>query len=79
MKNEKLGKMLVTPEMAKEWLMHNTHNRPVSRTTVEKYARDMKAGKWFYTNQGIGFDTTGTLTYNPPGCSLNFHPSFIMP
>ena len=62
MKNEKSGKMLVTPEMAKEWLTHNTHNRPVSRTTVEKYARDMKAGKWFYTNQGIGFDVDGTLT-----------------
>jgi hypothetical protein len=64
MKFEKMksGKTLVTPEMAKEWLTHNTHNRVVSRAIVEKYARDMKAGRWYYTNQGIGFDVNGVMT-----------------
>jgi len=62
MKQEKSGKMLVTPAMAKEWLTHNIHNRGVSLAQVEKYARDMKAGAWYYTNQGIGFDVNGTLT-----------------
>ena len=59
---KKSGKTLVMPEMAREWLTHNTHNRPVSRQTVEQYARDMKAGRWYYTNQGIGFDVNGVMT-----------------
>ena len=59
---KKSGKTLVTPEMAREWLTHNTHNRPVSRQYVEKYARDMRAGRWHYTNQGIGFDVNGVMT-----------------
>ncbi len=32
---KKSGKTLVMPEMAREWLAHNTHNRSVSRQTVE--------------------------------------------
>jgi len=55
-------KMLITPQMAKLWLEKNTHNRKISTQLVEKYARDVKAGEWKITNQGIGFDSNGALT-----------------
>jgi hypothetical protein len=55
-------KVLVTPAQAAEWLTHNTHNRMIYPLTVDRYARDMKSGAWTLTNQGIGFDTNGTLT-----------------
>lgn len=54
--------MLVTPEMAREWLDKNTpRNRPVSKSTVNAYARLMKAGGWNLTHQGIAFDDNGEL------------------
>lgn len=52
----------VTPAMAKRWLTKNTSNRNVSWVTVERYRRDMEAGLWHLTHEGIGFDTDGSLT-----------------
>lgn len=55
-------KVLVTPEIAKRWLSQNTDsNRNVSNTTVEAYAREMAAGRWTLTHQGLAFNTTGEL------------------
>lgn len=52
----------VTPDMAGKWLReNNTHNRPLYEKTIENYAREMKAGAWAVTNQGIGFADDGTL------------------
>lgn len=52
----------VTPIMAEKWLRErNTHNRPLYERTIENYAREMKAGAWAVTNQGIGFADDGTL------------------
>jgi hypothetical protein len=51
----------VTPKMAEEWLKANTSNRRISEIVVEAYARDMRAGAWKLTHQGIGFDTSGRL------------------
>jgi hypothetical protein len=49
--------MLVTPELATKWLNEcNTHNRALRDSVVERYARDMKAGAWRLTHQGIAFD-----------------------
>jgi len=59
---ERSEKMLITPQMAQLWLEKNTHNRKISAQAIEKYARDMKAGAWKITNQGIGFDSGGNLT-----------------
>ena len=53
--------MDVDPPQAFRWLEGNTHNRPVNRLHVERLARDMKAGRWRLTHQGIAFDTTGLL------------------
>lgn len=51
----------VDPPQAFRWLDGNTHNRPVKQQHVERLARDMKAGRWRLTHQGIAFDTTGLL------------------
>jgi hypothetical protein len=53
--------MDVTPESAFRWLEGNTHNRPINQAHVDSLARDMKAGRWQLTHQGIAFDTTGLL------------------
>jgi len=53
--------MDVTPSQAFAWLEGNTHNRPLDQAHVERLARDMKAGRWRLTHQGIAFDTTGLL------------------
>lgn len=52
---------VVTPEMATKWLEGNTHNRTVRDSVVQRYAADMKAGRWKQSHQGIAFDEEGTL------------------
>lgn len=56
-----MREMEVTPDMATKWLEGNTHNRGVRDTVVERYARDMKAGRWMLTHEAIAFDHDGTL------------------
>ena len=51
----------VSPEVAAVWLGQNTSNRPVRRSTVRAYARDMAAGNWKITAEPIKFDTQGVL------------------
>ena len=54
--------VMITPEMAKEWLTHNmAGNRPVQKGTVHSYARQMRNGSWNLTHQGIAFDENGEL------------------
>jgi len=52
----------ITPELAKEYLKHNTNNyRKLSRHTFMAYAEDMKNGKWQTTGVPIVFDVDGVL------------------
>ncbi len=51
----------VTPKMAEKWLEGNVHNRPVRDEIVDKYAEEMKEGRWRLTHQGIAFDDKGVL------------------
>lgn len=53
--------MTVTPEMAKEWTLRNTRNRPVRYTKVAQYARDMAAGKWLLNGETIKIAADGTI------------------
>jgi len=54
--------MDVTPEMAGRWLEEaNTNNRVVRQAYVEFLARQMKAGQWHTTHEGIAFDVNGVL------------------
>lgn len=51
----------VTPAMAAQLLENNTHNRPVSERTVERYALAMKNGQWLYNPlEPLGFREDGT-------------------
>lgn len=51
----------VTPEMAFTWLERNTRNRTLRQSVVNRYASDMKAGRWMVTGDAIGFDTNGSI------------------
>lgn len=54
----------ITPEIAREYLMKvdpTIKNRNVNKRYVDLYARDMQAGKWRLTHQGIAFDKDGYL------------------
>jgi len=53
--------MDVTPDLACRWLEANTQNRAINPAHVDSLARDMKAGRWHLTHQGIAFDTHGLL------------------
>jgi len=48
--------MLVSPEMAAQWLRNNFVNRPMSDDVIAAYARDMLNGQWIQTHQGIAFN-----------------------
>jgi hypothetical protein len=58
--------VLVTPEMASDWLTarRSPKQRNISVNIVAKYLRDMQAGRWKVTRQGLIFDTEG---YNIDG------------
>lgn len=53
--------MLVTPQLAEEWLGRNDANRNLRPSRVAKYARDMRAGRWALTGEAIKFDHAGNL------------------
>lgn len=51
----------VTPEIAAEYLTHNTSNRRMRQQWVDYLARAIEDGDWFVTHQGIAFNCDGTL------------------
>lgn len=52
----------VTPAKAERMLEKaNPSNRHTSRVTVDKYAEDMKSGRWVLTHQGIAIGPSGTI------------------
>jgi hypothetical protein len=51
----------VTPDLAREWLRTNTHNRKLRDRAVADYARDMAAGHWTLNGESIKFATDGTV------------------
>jgi hypothetical protein len=53
--------MTVTPDLAREWTVLNTRNRPVRYTKVAQYARDMQAGKWLLNGETVKIATDGTI------------------
>ena len=50
-----------TKELVESLLAMNTSNRGLRKTIVESYSRDINAGKWKLTNQGIGVTENGVL------------------
>ncbi len=51
----------IDPELAELLLQANVRNRPISATHVAAMVRDMAAGKWRLTHQGIALDYDGRL------------------
>jgi hypothetical protein len=51
----------VTPALAARWLEKNTNNRPVRKSFVAQYARDMEGGNWHMKPVAICFDEDGVL------------------
>jgi hypothetical protein len=51
----------VTPELAVEWLGKNTHNRPLSRSSVTALAQAIERGEWQISHQGLAFNQDGDL------------------
>lgn len=45
----------VTPELASEWLLRNTHNRNLRQRVVLAYAADMASGNWQWNGESIKF------------------------
>ena len=56
-----VGYTLITPAMAESILNKNTFNRPLRAGVVEKYMRDMLAGKWRKNGSTIVLTVDGTL------------------
>lgn len=53
--------VVVSPEIARRWLGHNTNNRRIRRGLVASYARDMANGNWLLDGAPIRFAADGTL------------------
>lgn len=53
--------VLVTPEIAGQWLSNNDHNRPISTGHVAKLSRLMAAGSWVLNGEAVIFDDAMTL------------------
>jgi hypothetical protein len=42
----KISELDITPDLAEEWLAHNTHNRATRYAVIARYAEAMRAGEW---------------------------------
>lgn len=51
----------ITPDMARDWLGFNTHNRPLRARTVAAYAADMKNDAWQWNGESVKFAADGVL------------------
>lgn len=51
----------ITPDMAREMLTYNTHNRNLRARIVAGYAEDMRNGDWEEDGQSIKFGRDGAL------------------
>lgn len=51
----------VTPRLAREWLKHNTKNRPIRPSHVETLRASFERGEYVMTHQGVAFAEDGEL------------------
>lgn len=55
------GRVLVTPEMATEWLKANRSNRHVNKNGVARASAAIKSGRWKFNGQTVIFSVTWRL------------------
>ncbi len=53
--------MTITPQMAEQWLGHNTKNRTLRDPQIRSIAADMKNNRWKLNGETIIFSDTGVL------------------
>lgn len=53
--------VLITPQLAKEWLATNENNRSIKKAKVSSFARQMESGEWMQSGEPIIFDSNGKL------------------
>lgn len=51
----------ISPDIAAKYLLKNSVNRNLTKSTILALIRDMQSGKWELTEQGIAFDEGGSL------------------
>lgn len=61
-------KMVVTPEIAQEWLDLNSPNRNLSPGTIEAYARRMAQKKWKLNGEAVIFAKNGAMLNGQHRC-----------
>lgn len=59
----------VTPKMAREFLKHNTMNRPISRAQVEFLKEEIRSGQYKVNGDAIRFNCDGTLIDGQHKCT----------
>ena len=60
-KDVKAEVMMVTPQMAADWLTRNFNNRHLNKQAVRQYAEMIKCGMWEVNNQAIGLTGNDVL------------------
>lgn len=61
LKNVSVKAMVITPEIAQEYLTHNISNRRMDMKAVENYKRIFDKGQFTLSNDAICFGTNGVL------------------
>ena len=62
--------VLVTPEIAADWLTRNINtNRNIKKSRINGYVRDIRAGNWVLTGEAIKFDTSGNMIDGQNRCT----------
>lgn len=57
----KVTELLITPEIAGEWLQHNTHNRRLRKARVEVLVRAIQRGEWRENGATFCFAIDGSM------------------
>ena len=57
----KTEQIMLTPELAEQYLKTMVRNRPVSKTKVKKFTEDISSGNWGMTHQSLAFTESGQL------------------
>lgn len=53
--------VIVTPQIAEQWLSANTNNRQVKKTHVKRMSAAMVRGEWILNGETVKFDANGRL------------------
>lgn len=61
--------IMVTPDLAKQFLNNRRTNRTIKKNQVDKLVRDIKNGDFVTSSQGISFDSQGRLCDGQHRCS----------